>query len=88
MSSLLILAAETVYVARFPLPAPNLWLALLYLLIFGILGIFLTVLGFKVFDWTLKKVDVEKELAEKQNIAVAIVVAAVILGVAIVSTLR
>jgi len=52
--------------------------------IFGTVGILLMALGFKVFDWITPKIDVEKELAEKHNLAVAIVMAAVILGVAIV----
>ncbi len=53
-------------------------------IIFGVLGIVLIVLGFKVFDWLSPKINVERELAEKHNIAVAIVIAAVILGVSIV----
>ena len=56
-------------------------LALLATAAFGFLGILLCVLGFKVFDWLLPKIDVERELAEKHNIAVAIVMAAVILAV-------
>ena len=50
-------------------------------LTFGILGIILTVLGFKVFDWVTPRIDIQKELAEKNNVAVAIVVAAIILGI-------
>lgn len=50
-------------------------------LVFGAVGIALAVLGFKVFDWLTPRIDVQKELAEKQNVAVAVVVAAVILGV-------
>jgi len=52
--------------------------------IFGLAGILLTVIGFKVFDWITPRINIEKELAEKGNIAVAIVVAAMILGVSIV----
>jgi putative membrane protein len=52
--------------------------------IFGLLGITLIVLGFKIFDWLCPKINVERELAEKHNIAVAIVIAAVIIGVSIV----
>ncbi|HSZ57739.1 MAG TPA: DUF350 domain-containing protein [Tepidisphaeraceae bacterium] len=52
--------------------------------IFGLLGIVLTVFGFKLFDWMTPRIDVEKELAENHNIAVAIVVAAIILGVSLV----
>jgi putative membrane protein len=52
--------------------------------IFGLLGIVLTVFGFKLFDWMTPKIDVERELTEKHNIAVAVVIAAVILGVSLV----
>jgi putative membrane protein len=48
---------------------------------FGLVGIVLALLGFKLFDWITPKIDVEVELAEKNNVAVAIVCAAVILGV-------
>jgi len=48
---------------------------------FGILGILLCVVGFKAFDWITPTINIEHELAEKHNIAVAIVMAAVILGV-------
>ena len=58
--------------------------ALLSMVIFGIVGIMLMVLGFKVFDWITPKIDVQKELAERNNIAVGIVIGSVILGVAIV----
>ncbi len=50
-------------------------------LVFGLVGIFLAILGFKIFDWITPKIHVETELAEKHNIAVAIVCAAVILGI-------
>ena len=52
--------------------------------VFGVLGILLMVLGFKLFDWACPKIDFEKELAEKGNIAVAIVGAAIIIGVGVV----
>jgi uncharacterized membrane protein YjfL (UPF0719 family) len=52
-------------------------------LIYGLLGICLTIAGYKIFDW-ITPIDVEKELGEKQNIAVAIVTAAVIIGIALV----
>ena len=50
---------------------------------FGALGLVLVILGFKIFDWLMPKVDVEKELSER-NVAVAIVMAAGILGIAAV----
>ena len=58
--------------------------SLLWSVVFGLLGIVLTVLGYKVFDWLTPGIRVEHELSEKHNIAVAIVVAAIILGIAIV----
>jgi putative membrane protein len=68
-----------------PLPSLGLpetfWPGLFGTLVFGIVGLALAVLGFKVFDWLTPRIDVQKELAEKQNVAVAVVVAAVILGV-------
>ena len=68
----------------FPAHAPTLGHALLYVLLFGVLGIVLTAFGFKVFDWIMPKIHVETELAEKQNMAVAVVMAAVIIGISIV----
>jgi putative membrane protein len=59
--------------------------ALVAMLCFGLTGIVLMVIGFKVFDWITPRIDVEKELAERHNIAVGIVIAAVILGVAAIA---
>ena len=64
---------------------PHLWAGLIGTAVFGVLGILLMVLGFKVFDWVMAKVDFERELVEKNNVAVAIVAAAVILGVSIIA---
>lgn len=58
--------------------------ALLATAIFGLVGIGLMLLGFKVFDWMTPKIDIEKELGENKNIAVAIVIASVIIGIAMV----
>ena len=55
--------------------------AILATIVFGVIGIFLGVLGFKVFDWITPKINIERELTEGHNLAVAIVMAAVILGV-------
>ncbi len=63
----------------------NFWTSLLegfpLTLLYGALGITLAVAGFKAFDWITPKIDIQRELAEKNNIAVAIVCAAIILGV-------
>ena len=48
---------------------------------FGALGIILAILGFKLFELATPKINVEQELAEKQNTAVAIVAGALILGI-------
>lgn len=67
--------------------APQVWHAgslpeaLLATTVFGVLGIVLLALGFKVFEWITPKVDLEKQL-EQGNVAVAVVVAALLLGLA------
>jgi putative membrane protein len=49
--------------------------------IYGLISITLVIFGFKVFDWITPKIDIQHELSEKHNVAVAIVCGAVILGV-------
>ena len=56
--------------------------ALLNSVIFGSLGIILAVIGFKVFDKALGRVDLEAEIC-KGNIAAAILSGAVVIGVCI-----
>lgn len=58
--------------------------ALLATAIFGAVGIAIMLVGFKLFDMITPKIDLEKELAENKNIAVAIVVSAMILGIAMI----
>jgi putative membrane protein len=58
--------------------------ALIATAIFGLVGIGLMLLGFKLFDWMTPKIDLEKELGENKNVAVAIVIASVIIGISIV----
>jgi uncharacterized membrane protein YjfL (UPF0719 family) len=48
--------------------------------LYGMLGIGLIVLAVKIFDWISPKIEVQVELAEKKNNAVAIVVAAIVIG--------
>jgi putative membrane protein len=62
----------------------RLWGGFVLALVFGLLGITLMALGFKVFEWITPKLDIEKELGEKHNIAVAVVCAAVILAIALI----
>jgi putative membrane protein len=58
--------------------------SLLAVVAYGVVGILLTAFGFKVFDWITPRIDLQKELAERNNIAVAIVVAAVIIATSLV----
>jgi putative membrane protein len=51
--------------------------------LFGMLGIALLFLGYKVFDWLTPHLHIEKELAEK-NVAVAIVIATMLIGLSII----
>ncbi len=60
---------------------PHLLEGLIRTLVFGAAGIALAALGFKVFDWITPKIDIERELTEKNNTAVAILCAAIILGI-------
>jgi len=59
-------------------------MAVVSAVLFGLVGIALTLFGYKLFDWLAPKIDVQEELANKGNIAVAIVVGSVIIGVAMV----
>jgi putative membrane protein len=49
--------------------------------VFGLIGIALLLLGYWLFDLITPRLDVQKELCEK-NVAVAIVIAALLLGIA------
>lgn len=58
-------------------------LSLLAAAVYGLLGIVLLALGFKVFEWITPKLNVEEELA-KGNVAVGILIAAVVLGISLI----
>jgi len=51
--------------------------------VFGLLGLALAALGYKVLEWILP-FSVAKELEEDHNISVGVVVAAMILGVCVI----
>jgi putative membrane protein len=59
----------------------NLWGGIVGTIVFGLIGILLTILGLKIFDWITPRLDIQKELVERTNMAVAIVCAALILGI-------
>lgn len=63
----------------------HLGLLLLSSIVFGFVGIVLMMCGFKIFDRITPRIDVERELVERNNMAVAIVVAAIIIGSSIVT---
>lgn len=52
--------------------------------VFGLVGIVLLLLGYWLFDLITPRIDVQKELCEK-NMAVAVVVASLLLGIAYVA---
>jgi len=69
---------------QFGWPPPTFGSALLSAAAFGLLGILMVLLGYKIFEWITPKIDVERELSERNNVAVAIVVGSVIIAIAIV----
>ena len=54
--------------------------------VYGLLGIVLAVVGYKVFD-LITPFDLSKELAEDQNVAVGIVLGAMVLGICLIIAL-
>jgi putative membrane protein len=66
-----------------PWHATTLAEALLATALFGALGIALLFLGYKVFDRLTPNLHIEKDLAEK-NVAVAIVVGAMLISLSII----
>lgn len=57
--------------------------ALLSTVLFGLLGIVLAIVGFKLFDLVVK-FDLEREICEKQNLAVAIMCGFMVLGICLI----
>jgi putative membrane protein len=57
---------------------------LVYTFVWGLLGIGLVVLGFKIFDWLTPRLDIQLELSKNHNMAVAIVCASIILGLSLI----
>jgi len=51
--------------------------------LFGLIGIVLAIVGFKLFDLVIKA-DVENEICQNKNLAAGVLGAAVILGVSII----
>ena len=66
-----------------PWPPETFLQAILGSVAFGLVGIVLAIAGFKLFD-AVTPFSLEKEICEKGNIAVAIVCAAMILGICLI----
>jgi hypothetical protein len=58
-------------------------MAIVSTLVFGGIGILMAILGFKLFD-AVTPFNLEKEICEKQNTAVAILCAGMVVGICIV----
>ena len=57
--------------------------ALLYMVVFTLVGIVLAIIGYKLFDRCTPG-DLQKEIVENKNVAAAVIGAAVILGACII----
>jgi len=62
----------------------NFWAGVVGSLVFGLLGMVLLLLGYWLFDLITPRIDVQKELKEK-NLAVAVVIGALLLGIAYIT---
>ena len=71
------IAASPIAAAWLLSPSPGPLAAVVY----GLIGIFLLLAGYWLFDLITPRINVQKELNEK-NLAVAIVVASLLLGIA------
>jgi putative membrane protein len=78
MSSLI---AQTDAIAFLP---EHFWGLIVQSAAFGLVGIVLLLLGYFLFDWITPRIDVQKELTDK-NMAVAIVIAALLFGIAYIA---
>lgn len=62
----------------------NFWVGMVGSGIFGLVGIVLLVLGYKVFDWMTPKMKIQDEL-NKGNTAVAMVIMALLFSIAYIT---
>lgn len=75
--------AQNLILAAIPLDIQALMHALLGTAAFGLVGIFLMLAGFKIFELITRRLDIEKQL-DNQNLAVGIVVGALLLGISLI----
>jgi putative membrane protein len=71
------------FLASVPLEIPALVNALIGTAAFGILGILLMLVGFKLFEFATRRLDIEKQL-ENQNVSVGIVVGSLLIGISLI----
>jgi len=57
--------------------------AILSVIVFGLIGIFLALVGFKLFDW-ITPGNLGEEITKKNNLAAAILAGAVVIGIGII----
>jgi putative membrane protein len=62
----------------------NFWAAVAGSVVFGLIGIILLILGYRVFDWLTPALHFQEEL-KKGNIAVAIVVSVLLAAIAYIA---
>jgi len=74
---------NSLILASVPLEFPSMGHALLGTAAFGIVGIILMIAGFKLFEFATRRLDIEKQL-DNQNMAVGIVVGALLLGISLI----
>ena len=79
-SSLLLFAQQPQQIWSDPF---NFGMAVLATIVFGVVGIGLAILGFKLFDM-LTPGKLEEEIVQKQNIAAAILGASIIIGICMI----
>jgi len=63
-----------------PAPHPGFIHSVIASIIFGLVGIVLAIVGFKLFD-LITPFNLEKEICQEKNIAVGILCAAIVLGI-------
>jgi len=66
-----------------PVPQHTIWNLLVHCALFGGLGILLVIVGFKIFDAVITKIDLEAEI-NKGNVAAAVLSAAAIIGISLI----
>lgn len=68
---------------------PQIWhphsfgMAIIATIVFGLVGIILALVGFKLFD-LITPFNLEKEMCENKNVAVGVLCGAIVLGVCII----